>query len=180
MTLRGNARLKVMVALAVVIGGYVVATSGDDAGVEPAQRPRAAAGAAARSAAAADGAVVGPAAGALLARLGRRVSDGAASDALFARHSWYVAPPAPPPAPVVAAPPPVPTAPPLPFGIMGSYARPGDATVYFLTRQDRVFDVHVGDTIDGTYKVASAGNGQLVLTYLPLDIQQTLAIGGAP
>jgi hypothetical protein len=60
---------------------------------------------------------------------------------------------------------------------MGSYAHPGDATVYFLTRGDRVFDVHVGDTIDGTYSVDGAANGQLQLTYKPLNIQQTLPLG---
>lgn len=180
MTLGGNARLKVLIALAAGVGVYVLVTSGGDTGAEATQRPRAAAGAMTRGAAPDAAAIPAPATGALLARLSRRVSDGAAPDALFAHHSWYVAPPAPPPAPVVETPPPRPTAPPLPFGIMGSYARPGDATVYFLTRQDRVFDVHVGDTIDGTYKVASAGDGQLVLTYLPLDIQQTLAIGGTP
>ena len=62
---------------------------------------------------------------------------------------------------------------------MGSYARPGDATVYFLTRDDRVFDVHVGDTIDNTYSVDGVANGQLLLTYKPLNIQQTLPLGDA-
>jgi len=79
---------------------------------------------------------------------------------------------------VAPPPPPAPTAPPLPFGVMGSYARPGDAPVYFLTRGDRVFDVRVGDTIDHTYSVDSATNGQLLFTYLPLKIQQSLALGG--
>jgi len=96
---------------------------------------------------------------------------------LFHTQSWYVAPPAPPPVPVVEVAPPPPTAPPLPFTVMGSYARPGDSTVYFLTRGDRVFDVHVGDTIDNTYSVDSAANGQLQLTYKPLNIQQALPLG---
>jgi hypothetical protein len=60
---------------------------------------------------------------------------------------------------------------------MGSSARAGEGTVYFLIRGDRVFDVHVGDTIDNTYSVDGAANGQLTLTYTPLNIQQSLAIG---
>jgi len=76
----------------------------------------------------------------------------------------------------VVAPPP-PTAPPLPFTVMGSYARPGEATVFFFTRGDRVFDVHVGDTIDNIYSVDRFANGQLTLTYKPLNIQQTLPVG---
>ncbi len=122
----------------------------------------------------------GPDASSLLARLSRRVSDGKAAPALFHTQSWYVAPPPPPPAPYVEPPPPpAPTAPPLPFTVMGSYARPGDVTVYFLTRGDRVFDVRVGDTIDHIYSVDSAANGQLMLTYIPLKIQQALALGGS-
>jgi len=122
----------------------------------------------------------GPDASALLARLSRRVADGKAAPALFHSQSWYIPPPPPPPAPYVEPPPPPPpTAPPLPFNVMGSYARPGDVTVYFLTRGDRVFDVRVGDTIDNTYSVDGAANGQLLLTYLPLKIKQTLAVGGS-
>ena len=115
----------------------------------------------------------------LLARLSRRVTAGESAPALFHSQSWYVAPPPPPPAPptVYVAPPP--TAPPLPFGVMGSYTRPGDPTIYFLTRGDRVFDVRVGDTIDNTYSVDSAANGQLVLTYKPLNTRQTLSLGGS-
>lgn len=113
----------------------------------------------------------------LMTRLAHRVTDSKAVGALFHTQSWYVAPPPPPPAPVVVVAPPPPTAPPLPFTVMGSYAHPGSSTVYFLTRGDRVFDVHVGDTIDNTYSVDSAANGQLTLTYKPLNIQQTLAIG---
>jgi hypothetical protein len=114
----------------------------------------------------------------LMARLSNRVSGDAAAPALFHSQSWYVAPPPPPPAPVVVYVPPPPTAPPLPFGVMGSYERPGDAAIYFLTRGDRVFDVRVGDTIDNTYSVDGVANGQLQLTYKPLNIKQTLSLGG--
>lgn len=112
-----------------------------------------------------------------------RAADAAAAGALFAVHSWYVAPPAPPPGPAVtpvAAPPPQPVAPPLPFRFIGSYQPDGEAPVFFLSRGDRVYDVHVGDTLDGIYSVDSFGNGQLVLTYKPLKTKQQLLTGGPP
>ena len=174
-------RLKVLCAVAAAVGVYILvtgpnptapgATSGaaDSAGAAaPAPTPHATA---ARPAHADTGN--------LLTRLAHRVTTSKAVEALFHSQSWYVAPPPPPPAPVVVVVPPPPSAPPLPFSVMGSYARPGDSKVYFLTRGDRVFDVHVGDTIDNTYSVDSEANGQLTLTYKPLNIQQTLAVGGS-
>ena len=185
-------RVKILGAVAVLIGIYIVATwpDADSTSASSASPARSsertsgtanAAAAAGRPAARRDvSSTRGPDASALMARLSRRVADGQAAPALFKPQSWYVPPPPPPPAPYVAPPPPPPpTAPPLPFSVMGSYARPGDSTVYFLTRGDRVFDVRVGDTIDHTYSVDGASGGQLQLTYLPLKIQQTLAIGGS-
>jgi hypothetical protein len=67
-----------------------------------------------------------------------------------------------------------PTAPPLPFKYMGSYAPDGEATVFFLTRADRVYDVRVGETVDDTYSVDGYNGSQLLLTYKPLNIQQQL------
>jgi hypothetical protein len=115
-----------------------------------------------------------------LTRLALRVTNDKSAGFLFPIQSWYIAPPPPPPAPVVQVKPPPPTAPPMPFGVIGSYSRAGDATVYFLTRGDRVFDVHIGDTLDNTYTVDSEAHGQLMLTYKPLNIQQALALGGSP
>ena len=163
-------RFKVLCAIAAAVGVFIVISGPAPDPAAPATS--AVAGSSARRAAP-------PAAsrdsGSLLARFAHRVSADKFAAALFPTQSWYVAPPPPPPAPVVAPPPP--TAPPVPFTVMGSYAHPGDATVYFLTRGDRVFDVHVGDTIDGTYSVDGAANGQLQLTYKPLNIQQTLPLG---
>ena len=102
--------------------------------------------------------------------------DSAAAD-LFAAHSWYVAPPPPPPAPVVYQPPPAPTAPPLPFAFMGSFRTDSGGAIYYLTAGDRVYDVKVGDTLDNTYSVDGVKSGQLLLTYMPLKIQQSIAVG---
>ena len=166
-------RLKVLCALAAGVGIYIVVSGPDPAAVVaagPAAPAASTHGAAPHAAAPRES-------GNLLTRLAHRVAASKAVEALFHSQSWYVAPPPPPPAPVVVVAPPPPTAPPMPFTVMGSYAHPGDATVYFLTRGDRVFDVHIGDTIDGIYSVDSAANGLLQLTYKPLNIQQTLPLG---
>lgn len=97
---------------------------------------------------------------------------------LFASQSWYIAPAAPEslnePGPAA------PTAPPLPYAFLGSYAQGGDSTTFFLVKDDRVYDVHVGDTLDNLYSVDDAANGSLEFTYLPLQIKQTLPTGDTP
>jgi len=95
--------------------------------------------------------------------------------ALFAQHSWYVMPPAAPPPP--PPPPPEPTAPPLPYAFVGSFAPGSDPPVYFLARGDRVIDARIGDRLDGVYQLESAAGGQLVFVYLPLNVRQNLAAG---
>ena len=168
-------RLKVLCAVAAAVGVYIVASRPDVTAVAPVGTVAVPAG----SRGAASQRAVPHESGNLLTRIARRVAESKAVESLFHSHSWYVAPPPPPPAPVVVVKPPPPTAPPLPFSVMGSYAHPGEATVYFLTRGDRVFDVRVGDTIDNTYSVDGAANGQLQLTYKPLNIKQSLPLGGS-
>lgn len=93
---------------------------------------------------------------------------------VFNATSWYVPPPPPPPLP-----PPPPTAPPLPFSYFGQYKDEGStAMVIFLSNADRVYTVSEGDVIDGTYSVGPIASGQLELTYLPLNIKQSLNTGG--
>lgn len=76
-----------------------------------------------------------------------------------------------------AMPPPPPQAPPLPFVFMGRLAE-GSRTTVFLAFGDRNLVVRPGDVIDNTYKVEEVGDSAMVLTYLPLDVKQTLALGG--
>ena len=167
-------RGKWLTGIAALIAAYVAFGPKDSDSVEPA---RATAAAHAPHAATT---LSAPVARSLLA-LAPRVVDPTAAGALFATHSWYVAPPPPPPAPEVKPePPPKPVAPPLPFTYMGSYAPNGAKPVFFLTQGDRVYDVHIGDTLDGTYSVDAFNNGALVFTYKPLNQQQQLTIGGAP
>jgi hypothetical protein len=109
-----------------------------------------------------------------------RTADVSHTAALFATHSWYVAPPPPPPpppAPAASLAPPVPTAPPLPFQYIGSYKPDGEAQVFFLTHDDRVYDARVGDTLENTYSIDGFNGSQLLLTYKPLNIQQQLMVG---
>jgi hypothetical protein len=88
----------------------------------------------------------------------------------FAAQSWYVPPPR------FAAPSAL-AAPPLPFSYMGKMLEDGKLTV-FLTGGQRNYVVKVGDVIDGTYRVDAIDALVMTLTYLPLNIKQTIQIGG--
>ena len=90
----------------------------------------------------------------------------------FASQSWYVPPP--PPKPSRPQPP---SAPPLPFAYLGKMLEDGQLTV-FLSRQDRNYVVKRGDVLDGSYRVESIEPPLMTLTYLPLNIKQTIQIGG--
>jgi hypothetical protein len=118
--------------------------------------------------------------------LAHRVSDDSSAQSLFAAHSWYTPPPPPPPPPPAPKLTPAeeaalraPVAPPLPFAYMGSYTPDGADPVFFLTQGDRVYNVRIGDTLNDTYSIDSVTNGQLVMTYKPLKIQQQLTVGSA-
>jgi len=177
-------RTKILIALALVIGGYVLFGPGDSDTVEPPKKDESmtSAPAARPSASHTQGATRAQSAMQMLYQLAHRVSDEASAGSLFASHSWYIPPPPPPPVveeKVAPAPPPAPTAPPMPYQYMGTYTPDGARPVFFLTHADRVYDVHIGDTLDDTYKVESFKDGQLVITYIPLNIQQTLTAGGS-
>jgi len=171
-------RVKWLIGTAALVGAWVAFGPKDPAAVEPA---RGAAMPAARAAhVVAGSAKPAPVAHSLLA-LAHRVAEQTAAGSLFAVHAWYVPPPAPPAPPAAAdstpPAPPQPTAPPLPYQLLGSYTPQGEPTVFFLRNGERVYDVHVGDTLDNTYSIDSFRNGQLVLTYKPLRIQQQLSTG---
>ena len=178
-------RTKVLIGAAVACAGYVLMMPDASQTIEPShaagERSRgAAAPAAPASGTIRPAAAAGhrsPVMSASLVKSERVVKDSAA-ESLFSPHSWYVVPPPPPPAPVVYQPPPAPTAPPLPFAFMGSYrSQDGGGAIYYLTAGDKVYDVKVGDTLNNTYSVDGVKSGQLLLTYMPLKIQQSLAVG---
>ena len=94
----------------------------------------------------------------------------------FESKSWYVPPPPPPPAPrVEAPPPPAPTAPPLPFTYLGQY-KEAEKPVILLMLGERMLLVKEGEVIDGIYKVEALLGRTLTITYLPLNIRQTLNV----
>ena len=110
-------------------------------------------------------------------QLPKRAPHDGVSEDLFRGHSWYTPPPPPPKrervAPVVRKP----VAPPLPYKLLGSYEELGSPTIFYLVKGDRIYDVVVGDKIDGTYSIDSVSNGQLMFTYLPLNASQGLRLG---
>jgi len=110
----------------------------------------------------------------------------------FVSLSWLPAPPpAPAPAPQPAAaitaaapppPPPAPVAPPLPFAFLGMIESGTPKPAAFLSRGEALFVVSVGDKVDNnTYQVNAITAHEVVLTYLPLNIRQTLPVpAGTP
>ncbi len=95
---------------------------------------------------------------------------------MFPSKSWYVPPP-PPKVIDAPAPPPVPTAPPLEYRFIGKMLEEGNHSAVFLENKSRIFVVREGDTIESKYRVDSIDPPLLTLTYLPLDIKQTMQIG---
>ena len=63
-------------------------------------------------------------------------------------------------------------------GCLAAPTPDGATPVFFLTQGDRVYDVHVGDELDKVYHVDGLNNGQLVFTYKPLNVQQSITITG--
>jgi hypothetical protein len=94
----------------------------------------------------------------------------------FGSTSWYVPPPPPPPPP--PAPPPVPTAPTVPFTFLGLYEE-SSKTIVMLIKGDQVFTVSVGDVIENTYRIDHVERGSVEITYLPLNIKQSINTGNS-
>jgi hypothetical protein len=109
-----------------------------------------------------------------VSKLRRDARSGKAANA-FESKSWVV--PVAPVAPTRAAPLP-PGAPPLPFTYLGRYQGNGEPVV-FLVRGDRVLTVSAGEIIEGLYRVEGISGTVLGLTYLPLNVRQSLDIGAA-
>jgi pyruvate/2-oxoglutarate dehydrogenase complex dihydrolipoamide acyltransferase (E2) component len=99
---------------------------------------------------------------------------------VFQGQNWNPAPSAAAAAAAAAnaapPPPPVPTAPPLPFTVLGKGIADGAWEVY-LARPDRTYVAKVGTVIDGMYRVDAIAPPTLTVTYLPLKQVQQLNIG---
>jgi len=106
-------------------------------------------------------------------------SPGAAPEVgnLFGATSWYVPPPPPPPRPPPKpVPPPPPSAPPMPFSFLGRYIE-DDILIILLVKGERIYTVSEGEVIENTYRVERLSDAVLELTYLPLNIKQTINTG---
>lgn len=79
----------------------------------------------------------------------------------------------PPPAPPKA----VPGPPPVPFAYMGMLEDASTVKVY-LVKGDQMHEVRVGESFAGSYRLDVIGADALTLTYLPLNVQQSIATGG--
>lgn len=102
------------------------------------------------------------------------------TSSLLQPKSWYAPPPPPPPVTmpkVVAAssPPAPPSAPPMPFMYIGKMID-RQKVVVFLLRNDVQYVAQLNDVLDGTYRVENISDDNVVLTYLPLNAQQTLTL----
>lgn len=93
---------------------------------------------------------------------------------LFESRSWQPPPPPPPPA-AKAAPPPRPVAPPVPYRLIGRLIQDGNVVLY-LGKGDSVLSATLGETVEGTYKVASITDTEIGLIYLPLNQAQMLPV----
>ncbi len=117
-----------------------------------------------------------------LARLQREPAAQPIED-LFGRPPSAIALPPPPSRKTVdqeaaATPLPPPAPPPLPFKYLGQLAE-ADRKMVFLSDGDRNLVVATGDVIDNVYRVDEIGNEVLLLTYLPMNVRQTLSTGAA-
>lgn len=98
---------------------------------------------------------------------------------LFSSGTWFVPPPMPKLLPVVAPPPPLPTAPALPYSYLGKYSE-GDLQLVILSRGNRVVTASSGDVLENMYRIDRIETNNVIFTYLPLSISQTLVTGSNP
>jgi hypothetical protein len=94
----------------------------------------------------------------------------------FESKSWFVQP-APVPAARLAPAPPQ-GAPPLPFTYLGRYQGSGEPVI-FLVRGERILTVSAGEIVEGLYRVEGISGSTLGLTYLPLNVRQSIDVGAA-
>lgn len=115
----------------------------------------------------------------LIATLPVRQALGAPQGELFA------SPPPPKPRRVAVAPAPVepPAPPPMPYRVAGLLEFDGEVSIV-LAREDRLYTVQEGDTLDGGYRVDSAEPGNVTLVYEALGVRQQVvesaALASAP
>ncbi|EUJ10014.1 hypothetical protein Meth11DRAFT_0824 [Methylophilaceae bacterium 11] len=91
---------------------------------------------------------------------------------LFPVHSWVVVAPTPK---IKPAPPPPPVAPPSPFTYMGKLDDGPKGTQIFLMANNKVYTVAKGEQVDAFWRLDGEDANQLLFTFLPLNLPQTLS-----
>ena len=91
---------------------------------------------------------------------------------LFPVHSWAVVVPVAKDKPV---PPPPPVAPPTPFTYMGKMEDGPKGTLIFLMANNKVYSVSKGENVDAFWRLDGEDANQLMFTFLPLNLPQTLS-----
>lgn len=91
---------------------------------------------------------------------------------LFPVHSWAVIAPV---AKIKPAPPPPPVAPPTPFTYMGKMEDGPKGTLIFLMANNKVYSVSKGENVDPFWRLDGEDANQLMFTFLPLNLPQTLS-----
>lgn len=91
---------------------------------------------------------------------------------LFPVHSWVVVAPIPK---IKPAPPPAPVAPPTPFVYMGKLEDGPKGTQIFLMANNKVYTVVKGEKVDAFWRLDGEDANQLLFTFLPLNLPQTLS-----
>jgi hypothetical protein len=72
-------------------------------------------------------------------------------------------------------PPPAPVAPPVPFLYMGKIEDSPQGTLVFLMGNNKMYSVALGGKVDNFWRLDSEDGQKLTLTYLPLNLSQTLS-----
>lgn len=111
------------------------------------------------------------------------MDDMAEADDPFAPRAWLAPTPSPPPPPTAAqqlavapaAPPVLAGPPPLPYKFMGRFDGDGIDIVY-ISRGDQAFVARSGETLEGSYKIASIDRLAIEFEYLPSGEKQRLVI----
>ena len=90
---------------------------------------------------------------------------------LFKVHSWLVRAPVKKAKPQLAS---APVAPPAPFTYVGKLDDSPTGTQFFLMENGRLFSVLKGEKIDRQWRLDNEDANSLYLTFLPLNLSQTL------
>lgn len=120
-----------------------------------------------------------------IAHLNKREQTSVVNSDFFKPRVWFTPPPvkkirpAPTsPAPVIVElPPPNPGPPPFPYKFMGSFDNLNGNMIVYLTMGNKFYTLKLGDTLDGTYRIDSFKDNLLLVTYLPLNVVQTIPVG---